>query len=75
MKSKVLAGVIILVISITGTVFADIDTHNKMNPDLMNMDDMQKHMKKMQRIIEKIQNTKDEKEKQKLMSQIGRAHV
>jgi len=75
MKTNILIAAIVLVMSITGTAMADKGSHHATDSDhktmsgMANMGDMEKHMSEMQGIMEKIKNTKNAKERQKLMSQ------
>jgi len=72
MKLKIKIGVIILVVSLSGTVFAGNHIHNKMNSNLimsgkMSMEDVEKKLMTMQSIMDDIQSVTDEREREKLL--------
>jgi len=85
MRSTLLAGITVVMITLSTAVFADKTHHEGKNEasgqsmsgmmrlesgmPMMDMDAMHGHMAEMQKTMEKIHHTKDSKEHQKLMQQ------
>jgi len=76
MKSNLLAGITVLMMALSTTVAADKAHHEDQDEgskqsmsSMMDMDAMRTQMTKMQKIMEKIHNSKDPKAQKELMRQ------
>ncbi len=82
MKAKLLSGIVVIFVMLTGSAIADKSHHQEndsgestsgmMKTDgtpMMDMGAMKAHMKKMQQIMDQIENTRDVKKRRALMQQ------